>query len=89
MEPNTQPTTPMSATNKNKKMLIIIIIIIIIALGAFALSRSKSIAPSNTIGGNTDVTTTGTDSKQLTDEITSATTFDNEADLKEIDTAFQ
>ncbi|MFA6392616.1 MAG: MmpS family transport accessory protein [Candidatus Paceibacterota bacterium] len=83
-----EPTT----TNKSKtKMAIIIIIIVIIIIGAFMLSRSKSIAPSNTIGGNTDTTSTvtsGTDSKQLTDEITSATTFDNEAILKEIDTAF-
>jgi cell division protein YceG involved in septum cleavage len=79
-------------TNKNKtKIAIIIVIIFILVIGVLALSNSKKINPIKTIGGDISTTNTissGTDSKQLTDEINNATTFDNEASLSEIDKAF-
>lgn len=79
MEPtNSQPTS------KNKKMLTIIVLIII-AIIVIILLRSKVIAPVDTDSSNPVLTE---ESKQLTAEIDSAVTFDNEADLIEIDKEF-
>lgn len=63
-------------TSKNKKMLVIIVLIII-AIIVIILLRSKVSAPIVT-----------EESKQLTAEIDSALTFDNEADLIAIDKEF-
>lgn len=82
MEPNTKPTT---TPNKNKKILIIIIIIILIII-ATVLLKSKISAPLD-VNETTDSGLQG-DNKILSSEIDSATTFDNEADLKEIDKEF-
>lgn len=74
--------------NKNKKMLIIIAIIILVILAAVLL-KSKVSAPVD-VNKTTD-SSSGLqgDNKDLSIEIDSATTFDNEADLKEIDKEFQ
>lgn len=84
MEPNTQPTAPMGATNKNKKMLIVTIIIILVILATFLL-KSKVSAPIDVNSGNSNLQG---DNKILSSELDSATSFDNEADLKEIDKVF-
>lgn len=83
MEPNTQPTIP----NKNKKILIIIAIVILVIIAALVLMKSKVNAPVD-MNEVTDSSLQG-DNKVLANEIDSATTFDNEADLKEIDKEFQ
>ena len=88
MEPNTQPKvetmTPSMPPNKNKKMLIVLIVIIVLIIVAILL-RSKVIAPVNTENGATQ---TGSPTEQLSKDIDSATTFDNEADLEAIDKEF-
>ena len=84
-----EPTTP----NKNKtKIAVIIVIIFILVIGILLIvSHYKKINNSvNTNGAiitNTNVATDA-DSKELTNEINSATTFNNDADLNEIDKAF-
>jgi len=63
-------------TSKNKKMLTIIVLIII-AIIVIVLLRSEVSAPVVT-----------EESKELTAEIDNAVTFDNEADLIEIEKEF-
>lgn len=87
MEPNTQPKIVSPMTNKNKKMLIIIAIIILVIIALVLVKpRAKVSAPVD-VNGITDSGLQG-DNKVLANEIDAATTFDNEADLKEIDKEF-
>ena len=91
MEPT---TTPIS---KKSKIIILIVLILIILIFAFALFKNKNtpnlVTPGpNDNGSNSQVTgniDTTINPDQITKDITSATTFDNEADLKAIDNLFQ
>lgn len=85
MEPNTQQPIVSPVPNKNKKMLIVVAIIILVILAA-VLIKSKVTAPVDV--NSTDNSSQG-DNKTLSSDIDNATTFDNEADLKEVDAAFQ
>jgi len=89
METNTQTqinpnnggeSIPPVSPNKNKKMLIILAIIIVIIIAAVLL-KSKIINPTKTEAPLSPT-------EQLSKDIDSATTFDNESDLKTIDKEF-
>lgn len=88
---------PTTITSKKSKMIIVIVLIIIILIVAFALFKNKSnpnliTSGPNGNGSNSQVTgniDTTINPDQLTKDIAGATTFDNEADLKEIDKSFQ
>ena len=85
-------------TNTNKtKMAVIIVILIIIAVGVFFFIKSKGTKAPKTNEVNTNepaIVTTKTvitegESKEIVKYLDDATTFDNEASLKEIDGEFQ
>ncbi len=87
-----EPTTPTVAVANNKsKMAIIVIIVLIIIAGAIAVisRRGKTeVNPANNGEVQNGTVSESDDSQILTQEITAATTFDNEKDLSEIDSAF-
>lgn len=86
-----EPTTP-TVTNNKSKIAIIIIVLLIIAVAILIFTGSKKPVVVNTPVNNTEVqngkVSVSDDSGILTQEITAATTFDNEADLSAIDKAF-
>jgi hypothetical protein len=87
-----EPTTPTVTNNKSKIAIVVIIILIIIA-GMIAIMSRKGktvIAPINNaeVQVQNGKVSASDDSGILTQEITEATTFDNEADLSAIDKAF-
>lgn len=91
-----EPTT--IKNNKTKIIGIIVIVLIIIIIAVMTSLGNKNNVPSNTIDqqSSTDTVTNGSgnttqvvDGTQLTNDINSAITFDNEADLKEVDKSFQ
>jgi hypothetical protein len=88
---------PTTNTNQNKtKAIIVIILIIILAIVAFLIIRNKNKAlpvinentKGNTLNVVTKTTVTDGESKEVTQSIDSATTFDNESLLAEIDKEF-
>jgi hypothetical protein len=86
MEPT--PIVPPVVTSSNKKMtkIIIAVLALILIVIIFIMLKGKTEAPANI--NNSNVSATQTESKQLTSDITSATTINNEADLSAIDKQF-
>jgi hypothetical protein len=89
-----EPTTPTVANNKPKVAIIVIVILVVAAIAIYMSLRSKAVTTITPIANEevqvNDGTTPSTtdDTGVLTQEITSATTFDNEGDLTAIDKAF-
>jgi len=85
-----EPTTPTVTNNKSKIAIVVIIILIIIA-GVIAVMSRKGktlVAPVDNTEVQNGKVSVSDDSGVLTQEVTEATTFDNEKDLNEIDKAF-
>ncbi len=82
---------PTTATNNKSKITIIMIVILIIIAGVIVVISRKGkteVNPMNNGEVQNGTVSESDDSLVLTQEITAATTFDNEKDLSEIDKAF-
>jgi len=86
MEPT--PIVPPVVTPNNKKMtkIIVVILALVLIVIIFIMLKGKTEAPADI--NNSSVAVTQAESKQLTSDITSATTFNNESDLSAIDKQF-
>lgn len=86
---------PTTNTNKTKMMIILVVVIIIVVGVIFILKSKKDVAvtPENQ-QQNTNITPslntgiTKEETNEITKYIDSATTFDNEAQIKEIEKEF-
>lgn len=93
MEPTTVTTT------KKSKIIIIAVLVLLVLIVAFALLKNKKTLLLDIAGQeSTEINTNGvvsnnggetTSPDQLAKDITSATTFDNEKDLGELDKSFK
>jgi len=80
-----EQTNIQSPVPNKKKTIISIIILLIVLIVVVVLLSSKS----KNLGVDNPANTTVAGEEDLLAEINDATTFDNEADLKEIDKEFQ
>lgn len=79
-----EPTTP-TTNNNNAMKIIIAIVALALIVAALIFIRSKTEAP---VDIEETPMTAQQESQQLTSDINSATTFDNESSLQEIDKQF-
>ena len=87
MEPTQSTKSIVSTPSSNVKKLIIIVLIIVIISIFLLIQRSKTEDPVR-VENNGIQTVVEKESKQYTDDINSATSFNNESALKEIDKEF-
>jgi len=86
MEPTSIVPPVVTPSNKKITKIIIAILALILIVIIFIMLNGKTEAPADI--NNSSVSVTQAESKQLTSDITSATTFDNESSLAAIDKQF-
>ena len=91
MEPTQTTEQIVSTPNSNTKKLAVLVLILAIILGVLLMQKTKNEAPERVQNNKVaaPLTAAQKESKQFTDDINSATSFNNESSLKEIDKEFK